>query len=68
MFVAEHSEIGPDDLEKLFYNGFDNPESMELITKDDLKELAVSDIQIVLDKLRNVLQIYHSMAQPEQQN
>lgn len=36
MYVAEVSEIPPDELEKLFYNGFDNPESIQLITLDEL--------------------------------
>ena len=30
MFVAENSGIKPADLELLFYNGFDNPESFQL--------------------------------------
>ncbi len=36
MYVAEVSQISPEDLEKLFYNGFDNPESIELCTVEDL--------------------------------
>jgi len=32
MYIAEVSQIHPDDLEKLFYNGFDNPDSIELCT------------------------------------
>ena len=36
MFVAEFSDIGPEDLERLFYNGFDNPESMEMLEEADL--------------------------------
>lgn len=39
MYVAEVSQIPPDDLEKLFYNGFDNPESIELCTLEDLQQL-----------------------------
>ena len=39
MFVAEHSGLRPDDLEKLFYNGFDNPESFSMITEEDLRAL-----------------------------
>ncbi len=37
MFIAEVSQIHPDDLEKLFYNGFDNPDSVELCTEQDLE-------------------------------
>ena len=36
MFVAENSGIVTEDLEKLFYNGFDNPESFSLIREEDL--------------------------------
>jgi hypothetical protein len=36
MFVAEHSDIDPDDLERLFANGFDNPESLSLATLEEL--------------------------------
>jgi hypothetical protein len=37
MYLAEVSEILAEDLEKLFYNGFDNPESIELLTLEDLQ-------------------------------
>lgn len=37
MYLAEVSEIPAEDLEKLFYNGFDNPESIELLTIEDLE-------------------------------
>lgn len=37
MYLAEVSEIPAEDLEKLFYNGFDNPESIELLTLEDLQ-------------------------------
>lgn len=43
MFIAENSGIRPADLEKLFYNGFDNPESFQLITADELQALGVSE-------------------------
>jgi len=43
MFVAEHSGIDAEDLEKLFYNGFDNPESFDLSTVEQLESLGVSD-------------------------
>ena len=36
MFVAENSGIRPDDLEKLFYSGFDNPESFQMISAEEL--------------------------------
>jgi len=59
MFVAEYSDIGPEDLEKLFYNGFDNAESMEMIEEKDLEELGIQDSQTVISKLRNVLELYN---------
>ncbi len=37
MYVAEVSQIHPDDLERLFYNGFDNLDSIELCTVQDLE-------------------------------
>jgi len=55
MFVAEFSEIGPDDLEKLFYNGFDNAESIEMLTEQDLNELGITDTQTVMSKVKNVI-------------
>ena len=51
MFIAEVSQISPDDLEKLFYNGFDNPESIEMCSLDDLMQLKVSEPEIVLKRL-----------------
>ena len=39
MFVAENSGIRPDDLEKLFYSGFDNPESFQMISVEELREI-----------------------------
>ena len=48
MYIAEVSEVHPDDLEKLFYNGFDNPDSMELCTEHDLAELGVSEPALTL--------------------
>jgi len=35
----------------LFYNGFDNPESIELCVLEDIKNLGIQDAQTVLDKL-----------------
>ena len=52
MFIAEASEIHPDDLEKLFYNGFDNPDSIELCTEEDLGKLGVADPEMVLQRLK----------------
>ena len=43
MFVAENSGILTEDLERLFYNGFDNPESFGLIRGEDLKKLGVEE-------------------------
>ena len=45
MYIAEVSQIPPDDLEKLFYNGFDNPESIELCTVEDLNELGIQNAE-----------------------
>ena len=58
MFVAEVSEIAPEDLEKLFYNGFDNLESLELCTLDDLTQLGLSDPQFILQRLQDTIQVY----------
>lgn len=58
MFIAEVSEIHPDDLEKLFYNGFDNPDSMELCTEDDLVKLGVSDPELTLQRLKLTTRAY----------
>jgi hypothetical protein len=58
MFVAEFSDIGPDDLEKLFYNGFDNAESMEMLAEQDLTELGIPDTQTVITKVKNVIEFY----------
>ena len=52
MFIAEYSEVHPDDLEKLFYNGFDNPDSIELCTEEELTKLGVSEPQMVLQKIK----------------
>ena len=41
MFVADNSGIKPDDLEKLFYNGFDNSESFAMVTVEQLDQLDV---------------------------
>ena len=52
MFVAENSGILTEDLEKLFYNGFDNPESFSLVRDTDLKQLGViEDPALVYDKI-----------------
>ena len=48
MYIAEVSQITPDDLEKLFYNGFDNPESMEMCSLEDLQQLNVSEPDVIL--------------------
>jgi len=39
MFVAEQGGLETSDLEKLFYNGFDNPESFSLCSVNELEAL-----------------------------
>ena len=52
MFVAENAGIAPADLELLFYNGFDNPESFQLAQPDELRDLGVSEDPVMLfDKI-----------------
>lgn len=58
MYIAEVSEVHPDDLEKLFYNGFDNPDSMELCTEHDLAELGVSEPALTLQRLKFTTKAY----------
>ena len=58
MYIAEVSQIHPDDLEKLFYNGFDNPDSVELCTEQDLEQLGVSEPNITLQRLKLTTQAY----------
>ena len=59
MFVAEHSGIRPDDLEKLFYNGFDNPESFNLISEDELRALqTLEDPLDLFDKIQATMEVY----------
>ena len=59
MFVAENSGIRPEDLEKLFYNGFDNPESFQLISAEELRELSVSEDPMDLsDKIKATMEVY----------
>ena len=59
MFVAENSGIRPEDLEKLFYNGFDNPESFQLISAEELRELSVGEDPMDLsDKIKATMEVY----------
>lgn len=58
MYVAEVSQIPPDDLEKLFYNGFDNPESIELCTVEDLEKLGLEDPESSIARLHMTVQYY----------
>ena len=59
MFVAENSGIRPDDLEKLFYNGFDNPESFSMVTADELQALGTEEDPIDLsDKIAATMEVY----------
>jgi hypothetical protein len=69
MYIAEVSEIHPDDLEKLFYNGFDNPDSVELCTEQDLEQLGVSDPSLTLQRLKLTTQAYREQGPlPEQED
>jgi hypothetical protein len=67
MFIAEVSEIMPEDLEKLFYNGFDNPESLDLCTEEELQQLGVSDPAAILQRLRDTMQAYQEVQPPPTQ-
>jgi hypothetical protein len=58
MFVAEHSDIETEDIERLFYNGFDNPESLSMLNLEQLQELQISDPAIVLAKIEATLEVY----------
>jgi len=59
MFIAENSGIRPEDLEKLFYNGFDNPESFSMIQEEELRSLGVSEEPIdLLDKMEATMEVY----------
>jgi len=51
MYVAEVSELQPDDLEKLFYNGFDNPDSIELCTEENLEKLGIENPEEAMQRL-----------------
>jgi len=60
MFVAENSGICPEDLEKLFYNGFDDPHSFELLTIDQLQALGVNeDVTALFDKIMATVEVYN---------
>jgi hypothetical protein len=61
MFVAEHSDIEPEDLEKLFMNGFDNPESLSLLTVEQLAELVISDPATVQAKVEATLEVFNEL-------
>ena len=67
MFIAEVSELEPEDLEKLFYNGFDNLESLELCTVDDLKQLGLSDPEKCHQRLKDTITVYKQMPQQPMQ-
>ena len=59
MFVAENSGIRPSDLESLFYNGFDNPESFQLAKTDELRALGLSeDAADLFDKIQATMEVY----------
>lgn len=67
MYVAEVSEIQPDDLEKLFYNGFDNPDSIELATVENLEKLGIENPEEILQRLHLTVQFYKERAQDDQE-
>ena len=59
MFIAENSGLKPDDLEKLFYNGFDNPESFGMISETELRSLGCSEDPFdALDKIQATMEVY----------
>ena len=59
MFVAENSGIVADDLEKLFYNGFDNVDSFELLTIEQLGSLGVQEEpRNLFDKIMATAEVY----------
>ena len=68
MYVAEVSEIPPDDLEKLFYNGFDNPESIELCTIDNLEKLGIENADEVIQRLLFTVQFWKESHSEEPQS
>jgi len=63
MFVAEHSDIDSEDLEKMFYNGFDNPESLSMLNIDTLAEIGVSNPTTILAKIEATLEVYGELVQ-----
>ena len=64
MFVAENSGIITEDLEKLFYNGFDNPESFSLIKEEDLGQLGMQEgTNLVFDKIQATLEVWREYLQ-----
>lgn len=59
MFVAENSGIRAEDLEKLFYNGFDNPESFSMLSEEELIALGVEEEPIdLLNKVLATMEVY----------
>ena len=59
MFMAEHSGLIPEDLEKLLYNGFDNTESLRMIGIEELLKLGVQENpQLIQEKINSTLQVY----------
>ena len=59
MFVAENLGIRPADLELLFYNGFDNPESFQLAQAEELRALGVSEEpEDLFDKIQATMEVY----------
>ena len=52
MFLAEQSQITPNDLEKLLYSGFDNEESLAMLDEDTLIQLQTEeDPMIIIQKV-----------------
>ena len=59
MFVAENSGIHPEDLEKLFYNGFDDLQAFSLVTIDQLVALGMKeDASTLYDKIMATSEVY----------
>ena len=59
MFVAENSGLATEDLERLFYSGFDNPESFSLVREEDLNQLGMQEgVSLVFDKIQATMEVW----------
>ena len=62
MFMAENSGITPDDLEKLFFNGFDSPEAFSMVTPEVLQQLGVTeDTDSLLQKINDTIDMFDEL-------